>query len=110
MGTDYFGNKYFEIPVNSVSARTRPSRWFEPPEKENFQQEMPAEWEAWLRGRRKVPPTEEELAKNLALMQSKKKKALEIDAKGNLPSPVEKGMESFPHRPEYERVPGEKLK
>ncbi|XP_076254069.1 NADH dehydrogenase [ubiquinone] 1 alpha subcomplex assembly factor 2 isoform X2 [Rhynchophorus ferrugineus] len=108
MGTDYFGNKYYEIPVNASSARSKPSRWFEPPEKDNFQQEMPAEWEAWLRGRRKVPPTEEELKRNLAIMQLKKKNAIEVEAKAGLPTPRQKGMESFPHRPEYERVPGEK--
>lgn len=50
VGTDYFGNKYYEIPVNASSARSKPSRWFEPPEADNFQQEMPAEWESWLRG------------------------------------------------------------
>lgn len=43
-------------------------------------------------------------------MQLKKKNALEIDAKGGLPAPLEKGFESFPDRPEFERIPGEKLK
>ncbi|XP_050308721.1 NADH dehydrogenase [ubiquinone] 1 alpha subcomplex assembly factor 2 [Anthonomus grandis grandis] len=110
MGTDPFGNRFFEIPVNSVSSRTRPSRWFEPPIKDDFQSEMSAEWEAWLRGRRTLPPTEEEVAKNLAIMNMKKINAKEVDAKGNLPAPVQSGMESFPLRPEYERVPGLKQK
>lgn len=61
-------------------------------------------------GRRKLPPTEEEIARNTAIMQLKKKNALEIDAKGGLPVPVEKGFESFPDRPEFERIPGEKFK
>lgn len=47
-GTDYMGNKYYEVPKSSNKQRT--SRWFEPPEKDNFLQEVPAEWEAWLRG------------------------------------------------------------
>lgn len=51
MGTDLFGNKFFEIPVNSSSSRSRPSRWFEPPVKDDFQSEMSSEWESWLRGR-----------------------------------------------------------
>ncbi|CAG9769649.1 unnamed protein product [Ceutorhynchus assimilis] len=110
MGVDTFGNKYYEIPVNSSSARTRPSRWFEPPVKDDFASEMSAEWESWLRGRRKQPPTDEEVAKNYALMQLKKKNAIEVDAKGSLPAPVEKGFDSFPKRPEYERVPGDKMK
>lgn len=55
-----------------------------------------------------MPPTEEELARNLAIMQLKKKNAIEVDAKAGLPTPMQKGMESFPDRPEYERVPGAK--
>lgn len=51
MGTDLYGNKFFEIPVNSSSSRSRPSRWFEPPVKDDFQNEISSEWESWLRGR-----------------------------------------------------------
>lgn len=50
MGEDYFGNKFFEIP--KAPGRAKTARWFEPLEKENHEQEMAAEWEAWLRGRR----------------------------------------------------------
>nr|CAI5820793.1 unnamed protein product [Callosobruchus analis]CAI5825632.1 unnamed protein product [Callosobruchus analis] len=51
MGTDYFGNKYYEIAANASLGRRR-ERWFDPPVKDDFMQELPAEWEAWLRGRR----------------------------------------------------------
>lgn len=105
-GTDYFGNKYYEIPASET--RRRGSRYFVPPDKENFEQERPAEWESWLRGRRKDPPTEEELARNLAIMQMKKENAKLIDAKGGTPTPLPKGMETFPKRPEYESVPGKR--
>lgn len=107
-GTDYFGNKYFEIPANPAGGKRRASRWFEPPDKENFEQEMPAEWEAWLRGRRQEPPSEEEVMRNLAIMEMKKRNAVAVDAKGSKPKPLAKGMESFPKRPEYEIVPGKK--
>lgn len=50
VGEDYFGNKFYEIPPKDGNIRRQ--RWFEPPEKENHEQEMAAEWEAWLRGRR----------------------------------------------------------
>lgn len=50
IGSDLFGNKYYEIPVNSSSARSKPSRWFEPPVKDDFQHELSVEWESWLRG------------------------------------------------------------
>lgn len=51
-GEDYFGNKFFEIPADPSGGRRKRARWFEPPEKENHEQEMAAEWESWLRGRR----------------------------------------------------------
>lgn len=54
MGEDYFGNKYYEIPADPKTGKRKISRWFEPPEKENFEQEVTAEWEAWLRNRRFV--------------------------------------------------------
>ncbi|KAH0812182.1 hypothetical protein GEV33_010619 [Tenebrio molitor] len=107
-GSDYFGNKYYEIPADPSIGKRKPSRWFEPPVKDDFQQEMPAEWEAWLRGRRTQPPSEEEVMKNLALMQMKKKNAIAVDAKGGKMTPMEKGMETFPKRPEYELAPGKK--
>lgn len=107
-GSDHFGNKYYEIPANPTSGKRRASRWFEPQEKDNFEQEMPAEWEAWLRGRRTEPPSEEEVLRNLAIMEMKKRNAVAIDAKGSKPVPATKGMESFPKRPEYEIVPGKK--
>ncbi|XP_066253755.1 NADH dehydrogenase [ubiquinone] 1 alpha subcomplex assembly factor 2 [Euwallacea similis] len=110
MGTDTFGNKFFEIPVSSSSSKSKPTRWFEPVIKDDFQSEMSSEWESWLRGRRKIPPTDEEIARNLAIMEMKKKNAIEVDAKGSLPAPMEKGFESFPLRSEFEQVPGVKTK
>lgn len=55
MGEDYFGNKYYEIPIQANSARRRPERWFEPPGHnmdKYFDSELTAEWESWLRYRR----------------------------------------------------------
>jgi NADH dehydrogenase [ubiquinone] 1 alpha subcomplex assembly factor 2 len=51
-GEDYFGNKFYEIPKDLNRGKSKTSRWFEPPEKENHEQEMAGEWESWLRGRR----------------------------------------------------------
>lgn len=114
VGTDYFGNKYYEIPANPQIGKRKPSRWFEPKSKlqEDFDQELPAEWEAWLRGRRKTPPEEEEVLKNLALMKQKKENAKEIAMREtsvkseNLLQKEIKGMESFPKYEEYEIMPG----
>ena len=57
VGEDYMGTKYYEITETKVSIHKKPNRYFVPKEKDDFEQELPAEWEAWLRGRRKVPPT-----------------------------------------------------
>lgn len=116
IGTDYFGNKYYEIPADPAVGRRKASRWFDPPEKEDFEQELPAEWEAWLRGRRKEPPPEAEVLKNLAIMQLKKKNAAELEAKYSkgadnqlLPKDV-KGPQSFPQYEDYEIMPGKPRK
>lgn len=52
MGEDYFGNKYYEIPANPELGKRKPQRWFEPVDKDDFEQERTAEWDAWLRMRR----------------------------------------------------------
>lgn len=54
MGEDYFGNKYFEIPAEPNIGKRRPQRWFVPSENkhDNFDKELTAEWESWLRHRR----------------------------------------------------------
>lgn len=112
-GTDYHGTKYFEIPKFASSGNTRRERWFEPVVKENFEQTIPAEWESWLRGRRREPPTEEEVLKNLEIINLKKENAAKLDKKyategekGMVVS-EEKGMRSFPdYSGEYEVVPG----
>lgn len=108
VGSDYFGNKYYEIPANPSVDKRRASRWFKPPEKDDFMQEMPAEWEAWLRGRRKDPPTEDEVMRNLAIMQMKKINAIEINKQAGQKRPMEKGFESFPKHSDYEGIPGKK--
>lgn len=106
IGSDYFGNKYYEIPANPSVGSRKPRRWFEPTTQDDFMQEMPAEWESWLRGRRSKPPTEDEMMKNLAIIQMKKKNAVEINKQAGQMTIRETGFESFPKRPDYESVPG----
>nr|XP_019542116.2 NADH dehydrogenase [ubiquinone] 1 alpha subcomplex assembly factor 2 [Aedes albopictus] len=114
MGEDYLGNKYYEIPANPSLGQRRPQRRFEPTEKEAYNQEVTAEWEAWLRGRRKEPPTEQELLRNLAIMKMKERNAAELEAKYSKPKDVAElpknptGMGSFPQYDEYEIMPGKK--
>lgn len=116
MGEDKLGNKYFESKPTSSSNRTKAQRWYLPASgEEDFMQELPSEWESWLRGRRKVPPTPEELAKNYAILLMKKENAkkLEAERKGAKlldPPSKPKGMESYPQYGEqYEDLPGRSL-
>ncbi|XP_060524368.1 NADH dehydrogenase [ubiquinone] 1 alpha subcomplex assembly factor 2 [Cylas formicarius] len=108
IGTDNFGNKYYEIPANPSVGKSRHTRYYEPPTKDDFQEERSPEWDSWLRGRRKLPPTEEEISRNLAIIEMKKKNAIEVDAKGGKMKPMLKGMETFPKRSEFETIPGKK--
>lgn len=114
MGEDYLGNKFYEIPANPSLGQRRSQRWFEPAEKEAYNQEVTAEWEAWLRGRRKEPPTAEELMRNLAIMKMKERNAAELEAKYSKAADSAElqktptGMGSFPQYDEYEIMPGKK--
>lgn len=104
VGEDYHGTKYYEDP----EAREQRGRIFIPVTKDNFEQELPAEWEAWLRYRRHSPPTAEECRNNYNAMIDKKKNAAELETKyaaergQSLELPKEKrGYESFPTYDEY---------
>lgn len=78
IGEDYYGTKYYEIQKSSSS---RNPRYFVPLNKDNYEQELPVEWEAWLRYRRKVPPSKEEIEKNYKLKMIKKQNSAQIEAK-----------------------------
>ncbi|XP_011169416.1 NADH dehydrogenase [ubiquinone] 1 alpha subcomplex assembly factor 2 isoform X2 [Solenopsis invicta] len=77
IGEDYYGTKYYEEEIR-YSTRKRPPRYFIPVNKDNFEQELPAEWEAWLRYRRKEPPTREEIEANYQLAMTKKENAAKL--------------------------------
>ncbi|KAI4497410.1 hypothetical protein M0802_007421 [Mischocyttarus mexicanus] len=108
MGEDFYGTKYYEKALDKTSKKKLPSRYFESIN-DNFEQEIPAEWEAWLRFRRKEPPTNEEVEANYKISMIKKMNAAKIEAANkelkalNEPEiPVEKpGYKSFPVYEEY---------
>ncbi|XP_037288470.2 NADH dehydrogenase [ubiquinone] 1 alpha subcomplex assembly factor 2 [Rhipicephalus microplus] len=75
VGRDHFGNKYFEIAADPSRGKRKPRRWFEPRTKDNFAADMPPEWEAWLRGRRSFPPSQEEIAHNEEIKKLKQQRA-----------------------------------
>lgn len=109
MGEDYFGTKYYEIPISSTSKKKKPSRYFKAIN-DDFEQEIPAEWEAWLRYRRKEPPTFTEIETNYKIQITKKINAAELEAHNKKIAALKKtdisiekrGYESFPvYKEEY---------
>ncbi|XP_072353080.1 NADH dehydrogenase [ubiquinone] 1 alpha subcomplex assembly factor 2 isoform X2 [Scyliorhinus torazame] len=86
MGTDQFGNKYYYIPQQrNWTGQTIRSRRiieaFNPKEFEYESGNIPSEWEAWIRGRRKDPPTMEEILRNEEYRKMIKIHAHEIEQK-----------------------------
>lgn len=105
VGEDYYGTKYYEMANARNTSRQKPARYFEPVNKDDFEQEMPAEWEAWLRFRRKDPPTVEEVEANYKLQMLKKEKAAQLEetysATKKLDVPAKEDEKSFPVYEEY---------
>ncbi|XP_076973360.1 NADH dehydrogenase [ubiquinone] 1 alpha subcomplex assembly factor 2 [Tamandua tetradactyla] len=69
VGTDQFGNKYYYIPEhkNWRGQIIREKRFIEAANIEEIDcevQNIPTEWQAWIRRTRKTPPTMEEILKN----------------------------------------------
>lgn len=77
IGEDYNGTKYYE----DSGAPSKRGRMFTPVDPENFMQEMPAEWESWLRYRRHEPPTNEEIKASYNLIMQKKSNAAQLEIK-----------------------------
>ncbi|CAL1262315.1 unnamed protein product [Larinioides sclopetarius] len=109
VGQDHLGNKYYQASQNPHSMRKAGNRWFEPKVEGDWQQNLPAEWEAWLRGRRHDAPTEEEVMQNLALAKTKKIKGDEIAARDQTASHSSNIEEKprFPKLEDYEKEPGQ---
>ncbi|KAF2346374.1 NADH dehydrogenase [ubiquinone] 1 alpha subcomplex subunit 12 [Trinorchestia longiramus] len=111
IGDDYMGNKYFEKPADPERGRNIATRYFEVADHENYCQEnLPSEWDSWLRHRRRLPPTEEEVQRNLqiALMKKKNADALAMVRGQPVASEAPKYVgHNFPVYNEYELNPGQ---
>lgn len=84
VGTDHLGNKYYIIPEQKTwtGRLVRAKRIVEAANPNEFQYtegSIPTEWDAWIRGRRKVPPSIEELLKNESYREQIKVKAKEVE-------------------------------
>ncbi|XP_076587004.1 NADH dehydrogenase [ubiquinone] 1 alpha subcomplex assembly factor 2 [Chaetodon auriga] len=86
VGTDHLGNKYYLVPEQKTwtGRLVRAKRMVvaaNPTEYEYVEGSIPMEWDAWIRGKRKEPPTIEELLKNEAYREQIKLKAKEVEEK-----------------------------
>lgn len=100
IGEDFLGNRYFEVPADPSRGKRRPRRWYtsavsnyHDPRGSNiisgFDNELPSEWESWLRFRREVlyeflcwyfnificlqvPPTDAQVMQSYAIADLKK--------------------------------------
>ncbi|XP_029366689.1 NADH dehydrogenase [ubiquinone] 1 alpha subcomplex assembly factor 2 [Echeneis naucrates] len=86
VGTDHLGNKYYSIPEQKTwtGRLVRAKRMVvaaNPTEYEYTEGSIPIEWDAWIRGRRKEPPSIEELLKNVSYREQIKLKAKEVEEK-----------------------------
>jgi len=131
VGTDPFGNRYYELPAQPQLGKRRPTRWYDTKDTNRrevlgmselwagFDSNLPSEWESWLRHRRADPPTENEVLQSLALAQLKKKNAAKLEeerkeemlAQGLDPGPPplqDHEKTPYPKYEEFESVPGVK--
>ncbi|NP_001279312.1 NADH dehydrogenase [ubiquinone] 1 alpha subcomplex assembly factor 2 [Callorhinchus milii] len=86
VGTDHLGNKYYCIPRQEgwAGQSVREKRMVEPAHSEEVEfgiENIPTEWEAWVRGRRKEPPTMEEILANEEYRRVIKMRAQEVEEK-----------------------------
>ncbi|XP_060927800.1 NADH dehydrogenase [ubiquinone] 1 alpha subcomplex assembly factor 2 [Limanda limanda] len=86
VGTDHLGNRYYFVPEQKTwtGRLVRAKRMVEaanPTEYEYIEGSIPMEWDAWIRGRRKEPPSVEELVKNESYRTQIKLKAKEVEEK-----------------------------
>ncbi|KAM6230728.1 NADH dehydrogenase [ubiquinone] 1 alpha subcomplex assembly factor 2 [Porphyrio hochstetteri] len=89
VGTDQFGNKYYRVPEHeSRAGQMIPERRFvEAVNHQPYQYEMgafPTEWEAWIRKKRKDPPSIEEILKNENYREEMKQKVKDVSEKDKL--------------------------
>ncbi|XP_022657645.1 NADH dehydrogenase [ubiquinone] 1 alpha subcomplex assembly factor 2-like [Varroa jacobsoni] len=106
-GEDRFGNKYYEFKP-AEGSNLRQKRWFVPLNETRFDQEIPVEWEAWLRYRRSEPPMPEEIEANRIVQQQTIKNAKKLSGQRKLTSDLQKNpFSDFPDISEYEKQPGQ---
>ncbi|VDN23744.1 unnamed protein product, partial [Cylicostephanus goldi] len=108
VGEDHAGHRYYEL----VNTRQNVTRGFDPPPSRPDSQPG-VEWQSWLKGTRRFPPSDQELALNqmrgkaqLAQNTVTEKRAPRIDTKD--PPPDKDKPAPFPKYDDMESAPGVK--
>jgi len=83
VGSDHLGNNYYIIPEQKTwtGRIVRSKRIVEATRSDYLDSTIPNEWDAWIRGRRKDPPSIEELLKTERYRELIKEKAREVEEK-----------------------------
>ena len=79
VGTDLDGNKYYEI-ISGKSGRQRREVVTKLKHEQYEDGTIPIEWEAWIRGKREIPPTHEELIKKLQQREILNQRVKKVEA------------------------------
>jgi len=87
VGTDKFGNSYYNVTIvqngREVTRRQCKPKDYQGQELAHltYEPNIPAEWESWLRKRRRDPPTEEELEASQRYREMVQQRAANLAAK-----------------------------
>nr|XP_054764883.1 NADH dehydrogenase [ubiquinone] 1 alpha subcomplex assembly factor 2-like [Lytechinus pictus] len=119
VGTDDLGNKYYELPghTNKQGRVIKPKRSVEAvvSHHEYVAGMVPIEWEAWVRGKRELPPSEEEIARREEQTRIIKLRAADVEFKdkqrqekeyeeGLVAKPVQVTAKGHASAPVYEKI------
>uniref|UniRef100_A0A1I7ZC09 NADH dehydrogenase [ubiquinone] 1 alpha subcomplex subunit 12 n=1 Tax=Steinernema glaseri TaxID=37863 RepID=A0A1I7ZC09_9BILA len=106
---DSYGNKYYEFH----KTRSNITRGYDPPAS-GHQQHPSIEWESWLKGTRRFPPSEQEIQLNRQRQQAQvlqdtvtEKRAPRIDSTGKGFADIDRPKQ-YPQYDDYESTPGSK--
>ncbi|KAI1732666.1 NADH ubiquinone oxidoreductase subunit NDUFA12 domain-containing protein [Ditylenchus destructor] len=116
IGEDMLGNRYYEI---KESRSSNVKRGYDPPEGQrnwqhrNYEKAMPpVEWQGWLNGSRKLPPTSDEIALNQKRQQAQLKEDAETERRAPIVGSTGKGAHDvdrgtqYPKYEDIEMAPG----
>ncbi|KAL6739997.1 hypothetical protein Aduo_013390 [Ancylostoma duodenale] len=108
IGEDSAGHRYYEIQ----NTRQNVTRGYDPPPN-NPKSEPGVEWQSWLKGTRRFPPSDDEIALNrmkeqaqLAQNETTEKRAPHVATTGSNPSHDKPAV--FPRYDDMESAPGAK--